>query len=54
MCASSGMSHEALTQLAQQEAPGCSGVTYLPYLAGERTPNWPHATGAVLGLTAGG
>lgn len=46
---SSGLSHEQLTQLAAAEAAGCSGVTFLPYLAGERTPNWPHATGAVLG-----
>lgn len=30
---------------------GCDGVTFLPYLGGKRTPNWPHATGALLGLT---
>ena len=26
----------------------------MPYLTGERTPNWPHATGALLGLGPGG
>jgi xylulokinase len=25
----------------------------LPYLTGERTPNWPHASGALLGLRPG-
>ena len=25
----------------------------MPYLAGERTPNWPHATGTLLGLRPG-
>lgn len=29
--------------------PGCGGVTFLPLLGGERTPNWPHASGAIIG-----
>ena len=33
--------------------PGCGGVRFLPYLVGERTPNWPEATGALLGLRPG-
>jgi xylulokinase len=33
--------------------PGCDGVRFLPYLVGERTPNWPEATGALLGLRPG-
>jgi sugar (pentulose or hexulose) kinase len=50
------MTHAQLTELALQpenEQPGCSGVNFLPYLVGERTPNWPQATGALLGLTPG-
>lgn len=44
-----GLSHEEITALAAKEAPGCGGATMLPYMLGERTPNWPHATGAILG-----
>jgi sugar (pentulose or hexulose) kinase len=43
------MDHSEITALAAKEPPGCRGVTFLPYMGGERTPNWPHATGAVLG-----
>jgi xylulokinase len=32
-------------------APGAGGVTLLPYLDGERTPNRPSATGVLRGLT---
>lgn len=40
-----------MTKLAEEDsAPGCGGVNFIPYLAGERTPNWPHAQGAVTGL----
>ena len=35
------------------EPAGCDGVTFLPYLAGERTPNWPHASGVLAGLRMG-
>ena len=28
-------------------------LLFLPYLTGERTPNWPHATGALLHLRPG-
>ncbi len=31
--------------------PGAGGLTLLPYLDGERTPNLPSATGSVHGLT---
>ncbi|GFR47148.1 hypothetical protein Agub_g8839, partial [Astrephomene gubernaculifera] len=47
------LDHEQLTQLAAREPPGCCGVTWLPYLMGERTPCWPHASGALLGLRPG-
>ena len=32
--------------------PGAGGLLLLPYLAGERTPNLPDATGTITGLTA--
>ncbi|MBS1814704.1 MAG: hypothetical protein JSS87_07495 [Acidobacteria bacterium] len=39
------------SQSAATVSPGANGVTFLPYLAGERTPYWtPHARGALLGL----
>ena len=33
--------------------PGAGGLLLMPYLAGERTPNLPHATGSIIGLTDG-
>mmetsp|Transcript_4603 Transcript_4603/g.13232 ORF Transcript_4603/g.13232 Transcript_4603/m.13232 type:complete len:479 (+) Transcript_4603:228-1664(+) len=53
VCAAFGMSREQLTALAAEEEPGCQGVNFLPYLSGERTPNLPHAHGAILGLSNG-
>lgn len=40
-----------LDSLARQSVPGAQGLTLLPYLAGERTPNLPDATGTLHGLT---
>ena len=37
------LSHEEITALAAAEPAGARGVTFLPYLDGARTPNWPHA-----------
>jgi xylulokinase len=48
-----GLDHAELAELAAKESPGCHGVTFLPYLGGERTPNWPSATGTLLGLQPG-
>jgi sugar (pentulose or hexulose) kinase len=48
-----GLSHEEITKAATAVPPGCDGVTFLPYLQGERVPNLPSATGAVLGLRPG-
>jgi xylulokinase len=40
-----------LEQLAAQAPPGANGLTFLPYLSGERSPLWnPWASGAMLGL----
>jgi xylulokinase len=38
-------------RLALAAEPGAGGVTLLPYLDGERTPNRPDATGMLAGLT---
>jgi xylulokinase len=45
-------SHDVASKHAASVEIGCHGITFLPYLGGERTPNWPHATGALLGLTS--
>lgn len=47
-----GVDHDELADLALSAAPGAGGVTFLPYLDGERTPNRPDATGTMHGLTS--
>ncbi len=42
---------ETLDALAQDADVAAGGLTLLPYLEGERTPNLPEASGALLGLT---
>ena len=42
-----------LERLALSASPGASGLTLLPYLDGERTPDLPDATGTLGGLTRG-
>ena len=44
-----------ITEMARVEAIGSEGITMLPYLSpgGERTPNWPHASGVLFGLRSG-
>lgn len=48
-----GLEQDSITAMATAEPVGCDGMNMLPYLAGERTPNWPHASGALLGLRTG-
>ena len=44
--------YEGLTREAAAWAPGAEGLTFLPYLAGERTPHAdPRARGAFVGLS---
>ncbi|MCK4872026.1 MAG: xylulokinase [Phycisphaerales bacterium] len=44
--------YEILLEDAAHAPPGCEGLVFLPYLAGERTPYAdPHARGAFVGLT---
>jgi xylulokinase len=46
-----GVDHAGLDRLALSAPPGAEGLTLVPYLEGERTPNLPTATGAVHGMT---
>ncbi|GIG60056.1 xylulokinase [Longispora fulva] len=50
-CALLGVDHTRLSDLALSAAPGAGGLVLVPYLAGERTPDRPDATGSVHGLT---
>lgn len=47
-----GVDHDELATLAMSAPPGSDGLTLLPYLDGERTPNRPRATGVLRGLTS--
>jgi gluconokinase len=43
---------EQLTAWAEEVAPGADGLLFLPYLAGERSPNWnANARGVLFGLS---
>jgi xylulokinase len=47
-----GSGYDELTAAAQEWPPGTEGLTFLPYLSGERTPHAdPHARAAFAGLT---
>jgi xylulokinase len=46
-----GVDLDRLSGYALAAPPGAGGLALVPYLAGERTPNRPLATGAVHGLT---
>lgn len=39
-----------LSTLALKSTPGSSGLVFLPYLEGERTPQLPHTAGTLTGL----
>ncbi|SDL11717.1 xylulokinase [Nonomuraea jiangxiensis] len=46
-----GVGLDELSDLALQAPPGAGGLTLVPYLEGERTPNRPTATGSIHGLS---
>ena len=46
-----GADLDELSALALAADPGAAGITLLPYLDGERTPNRPGAAGVLSGLT---
>jgi xylulokinase len=45
-----GVELSELDSLALAAEPGAGGLTLLPYLDGERTPNLPDATGTLMGM----
>lgn len=45
-----GVSQDELAELACSAEPGAGGLTLLPYLDGERTPDLPYATGTLTGM----
>jgi xylulokinase len=48
-----GGDHSELGRLALEAQPGAGGLVLQPYFEGERTPNLPHATASVFGMTLG-
>ena len=48
-----GLDHAELGARASAVAPGSGGLLWLPYLVGERVPDLPRATGALLGIRPG-
>lgn len=49
-----GMGYDQISAEAATVAPGCDGLTFLPYLTGERCPhNDPNARAAFAGVTLG-
>lgn len=47
-----GTDPAGLARLALKAEPGAGGITFLPYLDGERTPNRPDANGVIRGITS--
>ena len=42
---------DQLNEIAEKVSPGCDGLIFLPYMAGERSPIWnPNAKGVFYGL----
>jgi len=46
-----GVTLTELSELAKSAEPGSQGITFVPYLEGERTPPLPDARGQIVGLT---
>ena len=47
-----GMDHKAVEHAMAESPPGANGLSFLPYLGGERTPNHPTGAGLFAGLRA--
>ncbi len=45
-----GWDHAEMERQVNTVAPGADGVSFLPYLNGERTPNLPNGSGVIHGL----
>lgn len=50
-CTALGADYDELAALTMRSEPGAGGITLIPYFDGERTPNRPHATAALHGMT---
>lgn len=48
-----GLDRDELSAAAAAEPVGCEGLSFLPYLRGERSPNWPWASGVLSGIRPG-
>ena len=46
-----GVGYDEVASLALGAQPGADGLTLVPYFEGERTPNKPHATASLHGMT---
>lgn len=46
-----GLARATALDLAAETPPGAGGLLLMPYLAGERIPDLPHAAGSLAGLT---
>jgi len=46
-----GVDYDTVAALALRSRPGADGLTLVPYFEGERTPNKPHATASLHGMT---
>ncbi len=46
-----GVGLDELSRLALSASPGSDGLTFMPYLEGERTPPLPDARGQLVGMT---
>ena len=47
-----GKTVEDIDTAMQSTEPGAGGITFLPFLNGERTPDLPQAQGSILGIAA--
>jgi xylulokinase len=47
-----GKSVEDIDPILASTEPGADGITFLPFLNGERTPDLPNARGSIFGLSA--
>lgn len=54
MCELLGVGYDEFDDLALAGDPGSGGMTLVPYYQGERTPNLPHATASIVGMTLAG
>jgi len=52
LCEQFGFTHATLDAAVKSTPPAANGLVLLPYLAGERTPDIPDATGVLFGLNA--